>query len=524
MRGAIAAGSDEAAAAGAEMFSRGGNAVDAAVAAAWASFVVEIGLVNIGGGGFATVWDPGKGNQPIHTYDFFCQMPSKRIHPAIDFRAIEIDFGPAQQTFHIGRASVAIPGVVRGLCRLVREHGNLSLADTLEPAIRLSVGFRISKQISEIITLLAPIFRDTPEVYRTFAPNGSWLAEGDLVTLPGFCETLKYLAKNGVEAFYSGHLAHAICEDQASGGGLILEKDLAQYCVLDAKPLSVAYGGGEVFLPGSSSLGGKLVRFTLSLMQRGFLNGKPFGGHKHLSAWAHALRLTSMARNEWCQPGRALPNGDMDMPEEFFRKYWHLMDQALAGEPFVTQFQEIKGPSNTSHISAMDSEGRAISFTSSAGESAGFLVGETGMLMNNILGEDDLSPNGFHNHAPGERLVSMMAPVIYAENGVPKIALGAAGSNRLRSAIVECLSYMVDFGMSPQDAVQAPRLHFENGILHVEHGFPEDSVCALEKEGFTLKRWPGRNIYFGGVQAVQAGPESFFAGGDPRRGGSVRIF
>jgi gamma-glutamyltranspeptidase/glutathione hydrolase len=164
-----------------------------------------------------------------------------------------------------------------------------------------------------------------------------------------------------------------------------------------------------------------------------------------------------------------------------------------------------------------------VSVTTSAGEYAGFVVGDTGVCLNNMLGELDLHPQGFHRLPPGVRLTTMMSPVVVLREGEPVLALGSGGSNRLRSAIMQVISNVIDFGMPLADAIDAPRVHFEAGLLQVEGGITDSVVTELNRAGYRVNHWPGRNMFFGGTHAVAQQNGELVAAGDNRRGGSVSI-
>ena len=145
------------------------------------------------------------------------------------------------------------------------------------------------------------------------------------------------------------------------------------------------------------------------------------------------------------------------------------------------------------------------------------------MHLNNMLGEEDLNPLGFHLHDPGTRVTSMMAPTVVLRDGEIELALGSAGSNRLRSAITQVIRYVVDYGLPVDEAVRRERMHHEAGVLHVEGGFDDAALTELERRGYRLVRWKGVNLFFGGTQAVYRDPDTgaLSGGGDPRRGGAV---
>jgi gamma-glutamyltranspeptidase/glutathione hydrolase len=177
---------------------------------------------------------------------------------------------------------------------------------------------------------------------------------------------------------------------------------------------------------------------------------------------------------------------------------------------------------STTHIAVVDGEGACATVTCSNGSCSGVVVPGTGIHLNNMLGEEDLNPSGFHSHPPGLRVPSMMAPTVVLADGEVEIALGSAGSNRIRSAIVRTIAAVIDGDLAAQAAVDAPRIHVEGDLIDAEPGVDAAALGELERGGWRLRRWDERNLYFGGVQAVVRGRDgSISGGGDPRRGGAV---
>jgi gamma-glutamyltranspeptidase / glutathione hydrolase len=179
----------------------------------------------------------------------------------------------------------------------------------------------------------------------------------------------------------------------------------------------------------------------------------------------------------------------------------------------------LSGPlGSTTHIAVLDAHGWACSVTCSNGSASGVIVPGTGVHLNNMLGEQDLNPQGFHQHTPGRRIPSMMSPTVVLNHGVAELALGSAGSNRIRSAIMQTIVRSIDDGRRAAEAVDAPRVHFENGIIYAEPGIDLTGLAPGPHEIATFR---ARNLFFGGVQAVAREPDgSFSGGGDPRRGGA----
>ncbi len=517
--GIIAAGDAHTAQAGATILRQGGNAVDAAVAAAFASFVAEAVLVNINGGGVATVHTAA--GETV-AFDFFADMPRGTLTPQSDFKEIIIDFGDARQSFFIGRAAAAVPGVVAGLCRLAAAYGTLPLKTLLQPAISLAeAGVALSAAQGYVAHLLRDIFTDTLPVAKMFASRGKIIAAGDTLRNPALAQTLRLLAEKGADVFYRGTLAEKIIADQRAHGGLITAADMAEYRVQKSAPIAVPYRKYTVLLPPPASVGGVLIAFTLKLLAQFDVPSLVLTGAARYRLLAEALRLTNIARRDL----RADAAGVADfLHPAHVRQYVLRLRRILAGER-VSSAEPVFPPTSrdTTHISVMDAAGNVAAITTSAGESGGYFVDDTGMLMNNILGEIDLHPDGFHTAPPGSRLQTMMSPTIVLRNNTPVLALGSGGSTRIRSAIVQVLSNVLDFGLPLADAVNFPRLHFEENVLHLEGGTAPEIVAALKAQGYTVNVWRGKNMYFGGVHSVGVLNGEPLAVGDARRGGAALL-
>jgi gamma-glutamyltranspeptidase/glutathione hydrolase len=226
---------------------------------------------------------------------------------------------------------------------------------------------------------------------------------------------------------------------------------------------------------------------------------------------AEVIAATNRARDEEFLTGLA--------SEGFLERF--LAEQAL--DSVATDLRSRLG--NTTHISVMDTEGGCASVTCSNGSCSGVVVPGTGLHLNNMLGEHDLNPLGFHQHPPAARVPSMMAPTVVLRDGRPEIAIGSAGSNRIRSAILQTVLGVVDRGLPAQEAVSAPRIHVEERQVDAEPGADESALVRLEQAGWTVRRWEDQNLYFGGVQAVARNRDTgvLTGGGDPRRGGAATV-
>jgi gamma-glutamyltranspeptidase/glutathione hydrolase len=480
-RGVVAAGHPATAATGAEVLRAGGNAVDAAVAAVLTSFVAEPLLTGLGSGGYLMVVPPGGDPELL---DFFVETPGRGGDPAdrAPLQAVTIDFGDATQVFHVGPASCGSYGTPAGLAAAVDRFGRAPLRELTAPAARLArAGVRVTAAQADLFGLLAGINATTPAGRARYVPDGIPPREGDVVTDPELADALDRLGVDGPEPFYTGDIAAAVVDWLQARGGLLGAADLAAYRVLDRDPISVDYRGTTVCTNPPPSAGGTLLGHALSRLDR--IPGPPDG-----PALVAALAAADRERGplSGAEVGRANRLG------------------------------------STTHLSVIDAEGWACSVTCSNGEGSGVVVPGTGIHLNNMLGEEELSPRGFHTEPPATRLPSMMAPTVVLRDGRAELAVGSAGSSRIRSTLLQVIVNLVDRRMAAQEAVSAPRLHADDTRLFAEPGIAVDALAAF---GLPVTMFRGLNIYFGGCQAVRRDPVTglLSGGGDPRRGGAVVV-
>lgn len=526
--GVIAAGDARTAEAGAAMLRLGGNAVDAAVAAAFVSFIAEVGIVHLGGSGIAQIYDAQTGLSRV--YDFFSVMPGLGAArpPSMDFSEVEIDFGSATQRFFLGRASVAVPGNIAGLCRLAGDLGRLPLDVLLRPAIELARdGLQLAPFQTDTCRLLAPLYTHTDGIRAMFAPNGHIIRPDERFFIPDLAATLEALAREGEAYAREGALGRALLADQAANGGLLTAEDLAAYEVRGVPALRLPYRGREVLLPGPCSAGGVLTAFTLKLLSRFDVRGRDHGSAAHLQLLCEVMAATTRARPLWDDSSERLPEAEaiaLFLADEHIERYYAEVGAALEARRPGGAAAERRGPANTSHISVMDADGLAVGLTTTAGESAGYVVPGSGYIPNNILGEEDLHPQGFHVRPAGQRIPTMMTPAIILSDGRPQLVVGSGGSIRIRSAIMQTISNLLDYHLPLDEAVNRARVHLENGVLQCEVGYDSAAVAELEGLGYRVNRWTTRGIYFGGAHSVALADDGrLVAAGDTRRGGSTAV-
>jgi gamma-glutamyltranspeptidase / glutathione hydrolase len=498
MKGVVAAGHPLTAEAGAGVLREGGNAVDAAVCAVLASFAVESPLTGFGAGGYMMVHRGGE----TTLIDFFVAAPGlDGIERRAELVPVPVRFdAETTQTFYVGPASCGVPGTAAGLVRALERFGSTPLAELVGPAVRLARdGAPVNAEQAYILEILAPIQERRPETRALYAPDGRTLREGESFRFPELAEALERFGAEGAEPYYRGEIAAAIGEFVTEQGGTLGAGDFAAYEAVERKPVRASYRGAEVLTNPPPSSGGILISFCLGLLER---LGAQSGPEQLVAAMDAANRrrgaeFAEALYEEGMEAGFLDPAG---------------LDAAAA---------DLLG--STTHISVLDGDGMCANVTCSNGAGSGVLVPGTGVILNNMLGEEDLNPLGFHRIPPGRRVPSMMAPTVVLRDGEIVLGVGSAGSNRIRSAILQTVVRLVEQGMPVAAAVAAPRLHFEDGVVQAEPGIDEAALVRLEARGVAVARRPQVNLFFGGVQAVARDPETgaVSGGGDPRRGGAV---
>ena len=429
MNGVVAAGHPLTAEAGAEILREGGNAVDAAVGAVLASFAVESPLTGFGAGGFMMVHSSHAGSA------------RRASRPAIDFFVAAPGAGRGRAG---GRAGPG-PGPLRrrdradvlrrpGLLRRARDRrrpgaGAASASarcrsGLVAAGVRLArEGAPVNAEQAYILDILAPIHERLEGTRELYAPGGQPLREGDDFRFPELAEALERFGAEGAEPFYRGEVAAALSEFVVEHGGTLGAADLAAYEAIERRPIRAPFRGTEVLTNPPPSSGGILIAYCLGLLER---LGERSGPEQLVAAMGAAndargdgVRRGALRRGAGGEPARP---GGLDL---------------AAGDLL----------GSTTHISVLDGDGMCASVTCSNGSGSGVLVPGTGVILNNMLGEEDLNPLGFHAIEPGRRVPSMMAPTVVLRDGEIELGLGSAGSNRIRSAILQTIVRAVEQGM-----------------------------------------------------------------------------
>ena len=504
MTGAVASGHPLTSGAAADMLSRGGNAFDAVLSAGFTSVVSEPALTSLGGGGFLLAHVEGRKEDIL--FDFFVNAPglNYRGNARPSMTPVEIRFPQCTQIFHTGFASAAVPGMLKGLLHIHERLGTLPLRTILAPALSsLDTGVSVCKTQEVIMGYLEDIFTSTEYGRSIYRRYGRYVRQGDLLFNPLLRDFFRALA-DGSADIYGGSHAQGLLEEMARHHGLMTADDLDYYRVVERPPLRVSYRGREVLTNPPPSSGGMLLALALRLLGDIDMGRLPRDSESFFIALIELMKAINAFRPDQ-QGGSAaspVPEGTLSSLIGSYR--------TAVGEKTLIATQ------GTTHISVIDGEGNAASMTTSNGSGAGCFIPGTGIMLNNMMGEDDLHPGGFFSSPPGRRVSSMMVPSLVMKDGRVEYVLGSGGSKRIRTAILQVLVNLIDGTIPLKEAVERPRVHLEDGAVQAEPGIPASVIGHLRKL-YEINSWDSRNMYFGGVHCVSASMDGW---GDSRRGGS----
>jgi len=529
--GMVAAEQALASQAGVEILKHGGNAVDAAVATAFAVCVVSPSSCGIGGGGFMLIYLARQRRALALDY--------REVAPAAASRDMFVRDGKAVPELSLhGGLAVAVPGEVAGLSAALQRHGTLPLATVMQPAIRLARdGFPIGAHLAkEIVQNLAGL-RSNPALARTFLhADGAPLVAGETLQQPELAATLQHIARDGPRAFYHGDMAARIVRSDRTAGGVLTESDLATYRPTWRAPLHATYDGDAVYaMPPPSSAG--ILLEVLGMLRGDDLRALGRESPAYLHVLAEAMKHAFA--------DRAQLYGDPDAVAVPLQRLLSPQNTAALRQRIDatrTQAQNTYGSSalgsaaaasdhGTSHLSVMDAHGNAVACTTTINTGFGSLVVAegTGIILNNEMDDFATQPGAPNVYgligaeanavAPRKRPLSSMAPIIVTHDDRPVLAVGGSGGPLILSGTLQVLLNILDFGLDATTAVAAPRIHDQwvPPVLAVEPGVPAQARAVLTSYGHTVKEVPT----MGAIQAVRTDAGVFEGTSDPRKGGEA---
>ncbi len=482
MKYAISAGHEETMASAKKILEAGGNAFDAAIAAGFSMFISEPCMSSAGAGGFAMVMPKG---EEVRMLDFFTQTPQrKRALDKVDFYPVVVNFGNETEEFHVGMASVAVPGIIKGLFEMHAEYGSMPIKDLLVPAKELAKNGVLIDDFQDIdLGLLSEIIREDESMHKVFFDEkGNRIKKGDRLFMPNLYGFLDMLEHEGEQEFYRGEVSRIVHKTSKERGGYIQRSDFEDYQTFWRKPIKAEAFNSRIYLPNAPSLGGALLALIL----------QAYSVNKD---WVNAIVDTRKKYTSLEQIQKAILQ---ILPE--------------SGYSYLGGTASTKG---TSHFNITDGVGNVVAFSCSIGEGSGYFVPGTDMQMNNMLGESFLLPHGFHSWVENTRLHSMMTPSIITDReGEFKFAGGSGGAGRIPYMMAQVMSSVMEEGKLLAEAIESPRVYFMNDTVHGEQGYDLSKV----KE-YATKEWDYSSMFFGGVHAIYKSGNRLQAEGDSRRYG-----
>lgn len=516
--GVISTNHPLASSAGIEMYALGGNAFDAAVASLFALTVVEPMMISVFGAGFFVIRDAKTGK--IETIDNYAVAPKAATDTMYQ---IVSERKPGQNIFETigkknmtGHLSVGTPGTLKAWEHINTKYGNLSFKQVIEPAKRLaSNGYRASQYLAYVTGLHLEALRKYPVISKTFLRDGEALKPGSLVVMPDYAETLAKIAENGSDIMYRGEIGKAIVDDMEENGGLLTLDDLAGYELIMRDPVRGTYHDDyEIYAMAPGSSGGTHIIQMLNILENFDVASMGYGSADHLHLVSETLKIAFSDRQKYM--------GDpavVDIPvkgltsKEYAKKRSREITEKAQYYSYEDPYPYELNSKNTTHISAMDSEGNIVTATQTLNGLFGssVRVPGVGITLNNCMALFDPRPGRANSVAGGKRMLSSMSPTIVMKNDQPYLCIGTPGGLEIFPSVLQAIVNIIDFKMTIQEAVEAPRI-WTMGIngtpgekLLVEAGFPDEVRAELANRGhevFTVPRVAG------GMNGVLRDPET----------------
>ncbi len=520
--GMVAAESRVAAAVGAEVLRRGGNAVDAAVATAFALAVTHPAAGNLGGGGFL-LFRAADGRAVA--YDF------REMAPAGAQSSMFLTNGVYDTTrHHATHLSVGVPGTVAGLHLAWKDHGLRPWAELLQPAIQLAQeGFTVSAGLEHSLSNALPKLRRSPSSLRQFTREGEPLRAGDVLRQPDLARTLGLIAKRGPAGFYRGEIAARMVSEVCAGGGLMTEADLKGYRVRRREPVRGTYRGYEVLSMPPPSSGGICLILMLNLIEGFPVRDLVSDDGRRIHGMVEAMRRAFAVRAHYLADPEAMKDVT---PARLLSKAYaaRLRASVQPDRASVSSTEGFEWPyesSETTHLSVVDSSRNVVALTYTLEESygSGLMAPGTGFLLNNEMGDFNAGPgltttNGLIGTTPNlagprKRMLSSMTPTIILRDGRPFLVLGSPGGRTIITTVFEVVVNVLDRGMNLSDAVAAPRFHhqwFPDSVLYEADAFDDAVAESLRRRGHTLEqaRYPQGSVGAIRIDPVTQGIEGVF--------------
>ena len=521
---------------GVDILKMGGNAIDAAVAVGYAQAVVNPCCGNIGGGGFMTI-------HLANGEDTFINF--RETAPAAASANMYLDEkGNVKKGASLyGYLAAGVPGTVLGLDTAQRKYGKLTRQQVMEPAIKLArEGFILNRGDTDILDTTIAKFRDDPEAARIFLrENGDPLQPGDRLIQTDLANTLESIAQNGPDAFYQGKIPQAVEAAAKKGGGILTAKDFADYRIAETAPITCSYRGYEFVSAPPPSSGGVTLCEILNVLEGYDLKASGFNSAQTIHTMTEAMRHAYMDRNTFLGDPAFVKNPtDKMLSKEYaveIRK--QIQPETATPSSKVQPGMEPHEKPETTHYSIVDHNGNAVSTTYTINGRFGSVViaPGTGFFLNDEMddftvkvGEQNmygLVQGATNAIAPGKRPLSSMTPTLVTKDGKVFMVVGSPGGSRIITITLQTVLNVIDHGMAPQEAVDAPRIHHQwlpDEVYFEQRGLSPDTQKLLQERGYKLVEqtpWGAAELIMVGLPGA-AGVSSESSGNDSAVSGKVR--
>jgi len=477
-------------AAGVEMLASGGNAIDAAIATLLALTVVEPMMVGIAGGGFMHVRTP-EGRHTI--LDCMSCAPVAARDNLFTSTAPDdpLSYDTEGRRNQIGGTAIATPGNLEGWCRMHALHGRLPFADVVEPAIRLAArGFEVTPYLAGAVRECEADLASDPAISKVLRPGGASISAGYRLIQTDYAKTLRLIARDGAQALHGGPLGDALVQRATQDGGTLSAEDLLSYRSVERDAIFSPYRDCVVVGPPPPASSGIHIAQMLNILEGDDLRGLGFGSAQSLHLLVEAMRLAFADRR--------LHSGDpdfVDIPVEQLTSKGYAADlRASIGARAAQRAdgETVSESNDTTHVTVADKDGFVVSATHTINGIFGarIMVPETGIIPNNYMLNFDPRPGRALSIAPGKRVPTSMAPMIILKKDAPFAALGLPGGLRIFPSAFQAIINLIDHGMTTQEAVEAPRVWTQGGIVEIERLYGDAAAQALRERGHEVQVVP----------------------------------
>ncbi len=515
--GMVASASPLASEIGIDILKNGGNAVDAAIGIMLALNVVEPNASGIGGGGFMMI--------KMNNVDRPVMIDYRETAPG----AVDIDYyydekTDFRQVTSLGYRSICTPGALKGYDNALKKYGSKTLAEILGPVIELAEnGFEISEKFGAMITDHYDTISLNEYTSALFCNEGIPKLPGETFTNKDLAETFRLIARNGVDEFYTGNLAQELSGEVRKNNGYLSVDDLKNFDVKIRTPLKGNYNGFEIYSPALPSAGGMQIIQMLNVLENFDLKKLGHNSPEYIHLLAEVFKQSFTDRYEYAGDPDFVDTPVNDIiSKDYAKKISEKFTPGNAGKdntPFGKKDESI----STSHLSVIDSDGNIVAATQTINHffGSGVAVPGRGFLLNDEMNDFDpnkISPNRIE---PFKKPLSSMAPTIILKDGEPFLTIGTPGGTRIITALVQIIINLVDFEMSIDQAIEAPRVHAVRTRLYIEGSIEESTIETLKSFGHPIDVKGVKDLYFGGAQGIVRDPATgkLTGGADSRRDG-----